>query len=100
MPFGYFKRYDKHFAVENMDFYLLNVAINISIHSNTGTKKHNFQLAEARAASVAGCLAEQGIEYSRLNVMGSQTLNQDSKGEVERWRAVSVMFTANSNSPT
>ena len=67
----------------------------IGSHSNTGTKKHNFQLAEARAASVAYFLEKQGIDYSRLSIMGSQTLNRDSKGELERWRSVSVMFTAN-----
>jgi outer membrane protein OmpA-like peptidoglycan-associated protein len=69
----------------------------IGSHSNTGNKKHNFQLAEARAASVANLLAEHGIDYSRMDIMGSTTLDRDSKGEVERWRAVSVMFTAQTN---
>ncbi len=69
----------------------------IGAHSNTGDKTYNFHLAEARARAVAGLLAEQGIPYDRMNVIGSHTLDRDSRGESERWRAVSVMFTAQLN---
>jgi len=66
----------------------------IGAHSSTGDKKYNFKLAEARAYSVAKLLADHAIPYSRMDILGSRTLDQDSKGESERWRAVSVMFTA------
>jgi hypothetical protein len=69
----------------------------IGAHSNTGDRKYNFHLSEARAASVAGLLADHGIPDMRMDVMGSNTLDRDSKGEAERWRAVSVMFTAKIN---
>jgi coenzyme F420-reducing hydrogenase delta subunit len=69
----------------------------IGAHSNTGDKKYNFRLSEARAASIAQLLNNRGISSERMNVMGSTTLNRDSRGEKERWRAVSVMFTAMAN---
>jgi len=69
----------------------------IGAHSNTGDKTYNFHLAEARARSVAQLLAHHGVPYERMNIMGSHTLDKDSRGESERWRAVSVMFTAELN---
>ncbi len=69
----------------------------IGAHSNTGDRKYNFQLSEARAASIAGLLSDQGIPPARMDILGSNTLDRDSQGEAERWRAVSVMFTAKIN---
>ena len=69
----------------------------IGAHSNTGDKKYNFRLSEARAASIAQLLAESGIPSARMDVLGNATLDRDSRGEKERWRAVSVMFTAMTN---
>ena len=69
----------------------------IGAHSNTGDKTYNFHLAEARARSVAKFLSEHGIPIERMEIMGSHTLDRDSLGESERWRAVSVMFTAELN---
>ena len=66
----------------------------IGVHSNTGDRKFNFELAKARAASVAGMLVDHGIPQERMDVIGGHTLDRDSKGEVERWRAVSILFTA------
>ena len=66
----------------------------IGSHSNTGDSRYNFKLSEARAHSVAELLVQHGIPYSRLDVMGSATTDRDSRGEKERFRAVSVMFTA------
>lgn len=65
----------------------------IGAHSNTGDKTYNFHLAEARARAVARMLSEYGIPYERMDIMGSHTLDRDERGESERWRAVSVMFT-------
>ncbi|GEM_PF-1961941 len=66
----------------------------IGAHSNTGDKKYNFKLAETRAHAVARLLSDHGIPYPRMDILGSATHNSDSRGESERWRAVSVMFTA------
>jgi outer membrane protein OmpA-like peptidoglycan-associated protein len=66
----------------------------IGAHSNTGNRKYNFQLARARAISVGQFLITRGIPFGRMSVFGSQTLDQDSRGEQERWRAVSVIFKA------
>lgn len=69
----------------------------IGAHSNTGDKKYNFRLSQARAASIAQLLAESGVPTARMDVLGNHTLDRDSRGEKERWRAVSVMFTAITN---
>ena len=69
----------------------------IGAHSNTGDRKYNFRLSEARAVSIAQLLGESGVPSARMDVLGSATLDRDSRGEKERWRAVSVMFTAMTN---
>lgn len=66
----------------------------IGAHSNTGNRQFNSDLAKARAASVAEFLENEGIPSNSMSILGSKTLDRDSKGELEKWRAVSVMFHA------
>jgi outer membrane protein OmpA-like peptidoglycan-associated protein len=66
----------------------------IGAHSNTGDKAYNYQLAIMRARTVAQFLCSRRVPLSRMSVIGSKTLDRDSKGESERWRAASVVFKA------
>ncbi len=71
----------------------------IGAHSNTGNRKFNHDLAIGRAASVAEFLGSEGIPFDRMSIIGSKTLDRDSRGESEKWRAVSVLFTAHVTPP-
>ncbi|MEZ5426662.1 MAG: OmpA family protein [Pyrinomonadaceae bacterium] len=71
----------------------------IGAHSNTGDRTFNLNLSRSRAESVARFLAGRGIPAEKMNVLAGRTLSRDSRGELERWRAVTVMFTAFKFSP-
>lgn len=66
----------------------------IGSHSNTGDRNYNYQLSIRRAESVSRFLSTNGVPFSRMSILGSRINDRDSKGEQERFRAVSVIFTA------